>query len=144
MHQYHAPWPIYILYTRYLLQVDFELKQIVAYDSLPEEARKADCAKALRAVHRFVSDIHLLQKESPFDWSGWGQAHVRVCDQSGPDWYNCGVFAYLSLWCLARRATISLLQDVAPPSLTTSALASRVARWREQFVLWLRTGKVPV
>ena len=127
--------------------MDFELKQIVAYDSLPEESRKADCTKALRAVHRFVSDLHLTQeKESPtpFDWSGWGQAHVRVCDQSETDWYNCGVFAYLSLWCLARRATISLLQDVAPPNMAAADLVSRVARWRELLVLWLRTGKVPV
>ena len=82
--------------------------------------------------------------ELPFDWSGWGQSHVRVCEQRGADWYNCGVFAYLSLWCLARRATISLLEEVAPGHLAGDALASRVAQWREQLVLWLRTGKVPV
>ena len=123
--------------------MDFELKQIVAYDSLPEAGRKLDCSRALRAVHRFVSDLYLQEKQTCFDWSGWEQAHVRVCDQSGPDWYNCGVFAYLALWCLARRATISLLQDVAPQNLAAPVLASRVTRWREQLVLWLRTGKVP-
>ena len=92
------------------MQVDFELKQIVAYDSLPEAGRKLDCSRALRAVHRFVSDLHLQEKQTCFDWSGWEQAHVRVCDQSGPDWYNCGVFAYFTWRCGASRD--------APPSLS--------------------------
>ena len=62
----------------FVVQVDFELKQIVAYDPLPMAGRKEDCAAALRAVHRFVADLHLQEEKQAFDWTGWGQAHVRV------------------------------------------------------------------
>lgn len=127
----------------FVVQVDFVLKQIVVYDSLPEEDRLEDSAAARRAVHRFVADIHLLLQEGPFDWSGWQQAHLRVCNQSLLDWYNCGIFAFVTLWCLARRATISLMQDVAPPNMAATAAENLAAHWRERLVLWLRTGKVP-
>ena len=128
----------------FVVQVDFLLKQIVMYDSLPEARRLEESAAARRAVHRFVADLHLQEQKQPFDWSGWQQAHLRLCDQSGPDWYNCGIFAFLTLWCLARRATISLKQDVAPPNMDATTAANLVWQWRERLVLWLRTGKVPV
>ena len=95
-------------------------------------------------MHRFVADLHVKREDCAFDWAGWGQAHVRVCDQSGADWFNCGVFAFLTIWCLARRATVSLLADVAPPSMARQELANRVARWRWRLVLWLRMGQVPL
>ena len=128
----------------FVVQVDFLLKQIVVYDSLPEARRLEESAAARRAVHRFVADLHLQERKRPFDWSGWQQAHLRLCDQSGPDWYNCGIFAFLTLWCLARRATISLKQHVAPSNMAAETAENLVWQWRERLVLWLRTGKVPV
>ena len=52
---------------------------------------------------------------------------------------------FLTLWCLARRATASLMQDVLPRDLAggVAVSTSRVALWRERLVLWLRTGYVP-
>ena len=138
--------PIFQRQHWFVVQVDFELKQIVAYDSMPKAQRREGCAAALRTVHRFVADLHLKEEEEcAFDWTGWGQAHVCVIEQDGADWYNCGVFAFLTLWCLARRANVSLVQDVVPhdPVGGAEAINRCVEQWRERLVLWLRTGSVP-
>ena len=127
----------------FVVQVDFRLEQIVSYDSLPAARRVDACTEAIRAVQCFVAELHLERKQTPFHFSSWGHSRVRVCDQSGEDWYNCGVFAFITLWCLARRAFASLEKVVAPPSFDAPALRARTARWRERLVLWLRMVAVP-
>ena len=102
--------PIFQKKHWFVVQVDFKLKQIVAYDSLSMDSRKEGCAAALRAVHRFVADLHVEREKKAFDFTGWSQAHLQVCDQRPEDWFNCGVYAFVTIWCLARRAPVSLMR----------------------------------
>ena len=126
--------------------MDFELKQIVAYDSLPEAGRKLDCSRALRAVHRFVSATFTFRRSKRASTGLGGSRHTCASATKVGLTVTTAASSLTLPGAVVPRATrhhLSLAGCGASKSGSAPVLASRVTRWREQLVLWLRTGKVP-
>ena len=113
----------------YVVHVDFRAQQIVSLDSLGH-ARD----EAIRAVQLLIFELHTQRKQRAFSFLDWVGTSLRQSTPQQDTWFDCGVFALIAAWAVARRVPFDKAKE--------GLLRSNMGLLRRRLALWLLRGGV--
>ena len=110
--------------------IDFRAQQITSIDSLGQSR-----TDAIRAVQLLIFDLHNQRRKKSFSFADWRSSSLGLDTPQQDTWFDCGVFALLAAWAMARHAPFSKRAEVR--------VRENMGLLRHRLALWLLRGGVP-